>query len=149
MSCQFEKNEEKRSPPVIMGTIYWLAPEILSMNFFGFKCDIWSLGIVGHEMVSGMPPFLDHEEDQNCRWPLLALVSHGPPPLENAEKYSSGLRSFLEGCLTEDYDARPSAEELLEHEFCTEMCNLVEFREFVEKTMRITYFALYCSMLKY
>jgi len=135
MSCYFSPEEEKRIPPVIMGTIYWLAPEITNMEFFGYKGDIWSLGIVGREMISGIPPYIDQEEHPDYRWPLLAQVAQGPPHLDSSDNWSNTLVDFLDLCLTIDYDERPTASKLLQHKFCQEACNMDVFVKFVSLVM--------------
>lgn len=40
-----------------VGSPYYIAPEILVSDHYGFECDIWSLGIILYIMVSGYLPF--------------------------------------------------------------------------------------------
>lgn len=40
-----------------MGTPYYLSPEIVQEVPYGFKTDIWSLGILCYEMCALEPPF--------------------------------------------------------------------------------------------
>merc|ERR1711991_72519 len=46
-------NERVKS---IVGTSYWMAPEIITRNFYEKPVDIWALGIVAIEMAEGYPP---------------------------------------------------------------------------------------------
>lgn len=40
-----------------VGTPYYIAPEIINNKPYGFKCDIWSLGVLVYQLISGSFPF--------------------------------------------------------------------------------------------
>ena len=41
----------------ILGTPYYMAPEIFSRSGYNEKCDIWSVGVIMYILLTGRPPF--------------------------------------------------------------------------------------------
>lgn len=85
--------------------------------------DIWSLGCCVMEMCSGRRPWsnLDNE------WAVMYHIASGQPPLPDNTQVSSQGLDFLKRCFVRDPNERPSATELLTHEW---------LRDIVEKTKK-------------
>ncbi|XP_065363925.1 serine/threonine-protein kinase PAK mbt [Calliphora vicina] len=97
----------------LVGTPYWMSPEVISRLPYGPEVDIWSLGIMVIEMVDGEPPFFNEPPLQAMR----RIRDMQPPNLKNAHKVSPRLQSFLDRMLVRDPAQRATAAELLVHPF--------------------------------
>ena len=91
----------------LVGTPYFLSPEIITNKPYDAKCDIWALGVLLYELMTFRMPF------NAVSLPLLSIkINRGvykPPP----STYSSEIRDLLKKCLTVDPDQRPSIDDIL------------------------------------
>lgn len=115
-AAQLTQQQQKRR--TVVGTPYWMAPELIRGHDYGVKVDIWSLGIMVMEMAEGEPPYMEYP-------PLRALfliTTKGIPPLKEPNKWSPEFLDFYAKCLEKDADKRPDANELLRHPFLKKAC---------------------------
>jgi len=129
-AAQLTQDKQKRN--TVVGTPYWMAPELIRGNEYGIKVDIWSLGIMVMEMLEGQPPYMQFP-------PLRALfliTTKGIPPLQNTDKWSPELRDFYNRSLDKDVDLRPDANQLLQHPFLSKSCAPQEFAPLIEQARR-------------
>eukprot|EP01103_Thecamoeba_quadrilineata_P015964 TRINITY_DN51_c3_g1_i1.p1 TRINITY_DN51_c3_g1~~TRINITY_DN51_c3_g1_i1.p1 ORF type:complete len:691 (+),score=170.42 TRINITY_DN51_c3_g1_i1:50-2122(+) len=119
--AQLNKDQVNRKS--VVGTTYWMAPEVIRAKDYGPKVDVWSLGVMGFEMVEGQPPYIN--EPNNIR-ALFMIASQGLPPFSAPEGLNQDCVDFVRLCCVIDQDQRQTSTELLSHPFLQLGCSAEE-----------------------
>jgi serine/threonine protein kinase len=106
--CSKQSNSDS-----FIGTLLWMAPEMLSCSNYDSSVDIWALGICIIEMAEGNAPY-HHLHMIRAKF---AIQKKPQTQFTEPEKYSREIKDFLDKCLQIKPGNRPRASELLGHEF--------------------------------
>ncbi|KAF9517267.1 hypothetical protein BS47DRAFT_1483463 [Hydnum rufescens UP504] len=93
----------------VVGSPYWMAPEVIEQSGATTASDIWSVGCVVIELLEGKPPY--HFLDPMPA--LFRIVQDDCPPIP--EGASPIVKDFLYHCFQKDCNLRISAKKLLKH----------------------------------
>eukprot|EP00052_Salpingoeca_macrocollata_P011558 m.89121 g.89121 ORF g.89121 m.89121 type:complete len:448 (+) comp18106_c1_seq1:45-1388(+) len=112
---QLSDNMVKRN--TLVGTPYWMAPEVIQEIGYDTSADIWSLGITIIEMAEGKPPYGDIHPMRA----IFMIPTKPPPTLTDNAAWSPELHDVIAHCLVKLADARATAAELLDHAFVSKV----------------------------
>ena len=94
----------------ILGSPFWIAPEMIQLKPHGPPVDIWAFAISILEVINGRPP---HDENALCAL-YFAGTTGVPKPIENPANWSKDIADFVTKALVMDPEKRPTAKELLQ-----------------------------------
>ncbi|KAJ6682417.1 MAP KINASE KINASE KINASE SSK2-RELATED-RELATED [Salix koriyanagi] len=93
----------------VVGTPYWMAPEVIEMSGVCAASDIWSVGCTVIELLTCVPPYYDLQPMPA----LFRIVQDDRPPIPDS--LSPDITDFLRQCFKKDATQRPDAKTLLSH----------------------------------
>ncbi|CAL1274048.1 unnamed protein product [Larinioides sclopetarius] len=91
----------------VVGTPYYISPEMCEGKFYNQKSDIWALGCILYEMACQQKTF----EGSNLPALVNKIVKGQFAPVKG--NYSPGFKQFIRDLLQRDPDLRPTAAEIL------------------------------------
>ncbi|OMJ78526.1 hypothetical protein SteCoe_21631 [Stentor coeruleus] len=91
----------------VIGTPYYLSPELCEEKPYNVKSDVWALGCVLHELCTLKKPF----EASNPGALILKILRSSYPPISST--FSSELREIVRLCLQKDQKKRPDIQTML------------------------------------
>ncbi|KYB25355.1 death-associated protein kinase related [Tribolium castaneum] len=106
----------------IIGTVDYVAPEVLSYDPICLSTDIWSIGVLAYVLLSGYTPFGADDKQQTFLNISKCALSFEP---DHFEDVSSPAIDFIKSALVTDPRKRPTVHELLEHPWISLKCPLL------------------------
>ncbi|CAF3701949.1 unnamed protein product [Rotaria socialis] len=95
----------------IVGTPYYMSPEIFSQKPYGQKSDIWALGCCVYEMTT-----LEHAFNAKDINALVIKILREQTP-QMSKKYSEPLIDIIKSMLKKNPDDRPTAKQILQNSY--------------------------------
>uniref|UniRef100_A0A803T4J2 Mitogen-activated protein kinase kinase kinase 1 n=1 Tax=Anolis carolinensis TaxID=28377 RepID=A0A803T4J2_ANOCA len=97
----------------LLGTIAFMAPEVLRGQQYGRSCDVWSVGCAIIEMACAKPPW--NAEKHSNHLALIFKIASATTAPSIPPHLTPGLRDVALRCLELQPQDRPPARELLKH----------------------------------
>ncbi|CAF0871108.1 unnamed protein product [Rotaria sordida] len=95
----------------IIGTPYYMSPEIFSNKPYGQRSDIWALGCCVYEMTT-----LEHAFNAKDMNSLVLKIIRGQIP-QTSKKYSESLTALIKSMLSKNPNDRPTAKKILQNTY--------------------------------
>ena len=95
-----------------VGTVYYVAPEVMTQATYTQNCDIWSIGVIVYVLLCGFPPFYAPSEAETLKLVVNAEVEFPSPSWDDV---SMEAKLFILTLLDRNVDTRPAATEALKH----------------------------------
>jgi eukaryotic-like serine/threonine-protein kinase len=87
----------------VMGSPYYLSPEQAEgLEDIDFRCDIWSIGVVLYEALTGVAPFAANNYNALMR----SILRDQPTPITELAAGDAQLWMIIERCLKKDREQR-------------------------------------------
>ena len=117
--AEMKKKEKKKRPDFLhfVGTPNYMAPECVHNQFSDKRCDIWSLGCVLFDLITGFPPFNGASEYLIFQKSIEAkyIFPEGVVP--------ELAKDLIQKCIVIDPAKRPTIDEILNHPYLKEEVN--------------------------
>lgn len=107
---QFDKNDKGMT--LVLGSPLYMAPELVNRQPYNEKVDVWSLGVITYQLLSGKTPFEStsiKKIDWNINNKNLKFKSTAD---QNWDHVSQNAKNFILRCLDRDPTTRPSIRQL-------------------------------------
>ncbi|MFT7811700.1 serine/threonine-protein kinase 3 [Arapaima gigas] len=117
----------------VIGTPFWMAPEVIQEIGYNCVADIWSLGITSIEMAEGKPPYADIHPMRA----IFMIPTNPPPTFRKPELWTDEFTDFVKKCLVKNPEQRTTATQLLQHPFIKNAKPVSILRDLISEAMEI------------
>jgi serine/threonine protein kinase len=111
VSAELSNTLNKRK--TVVGSPYWMAPEVIRESHYDGRADVWSLGITAIEMAEGAPP---HSNFHPLR-AIFVIPTKPAPTLADPDNWSPEMFDFIRCCCQKDPSQRYDSALLAAHPF--------------------------------
>ena len=122
----------------VIGTPFWMAPEVIQEIGYDCSADIWSLGVTTIEMADGKPPYGDIHPMRA----LFMIPVKPPPSFRNPNRWSPEIIELVSRCLVKQPQERATAAELLRCDFLRNVGCSTVLREMIDEAQELREAAL-------
>lgn len=111
VSAELTNTINKRK--TVVGSPFWIAPEVIKEAHYDGRADVWSLGITAIEMAEGAPP----HSNLNPLRAIFLIPSKPAPTLADPDIWSPDMLDFIRCCCKKDPSERSDSALLTAHPF--------------------------------
>ena len=109
--CICKRLEPEETTKEIVGTLGYMAPEVLMGMDYNFSSDVWSIGVIAYLLLTGYLPFDDEESDKEViRKTLFESI---PFDNDSWKNISHQAKEFIKKILIKDKNQRMTIEDIL------------------------------------
>ena len=113
--CICKRLEPNETTKEIVGTLGYMAPEVLMGMDYNFSPDVWSIGVIAYLLLTGYLPFDDEESDKEViRKTLFESI---PFDNDSWKNISHQAKDFIKKILVKDKEQRMTIEDILKDQW--------------------------------
>ena len=108
---------------LVLGSPLYMAPELINRQPYTEKVDVWSLGVITYQLLSGRTPFESRNPkkiDYNIKHKKITFCN---TEHENWNDISESAKEFISKCLIRNQEDRPSINELFQMKWIQDYYN--------------------------